>query len=401
VFADVETQMKQIARGTVDIFPREELLSKLESSRRNNRPLRVKYGIDPTSMDIHIGHAVPILKLRHFQDLGHQAVIIIGDYTAMVGDPSGRDTTRPQLTHDQVLANARTYLAQLGKIVALDKAEVVYNGDWFGKMNFLDVIKLASQMTVARLLERDDFSNRYKEGSPISLHEFIYPLMQGYDSVMVRADVELGGNDQTFNLLVGRQLQKDAAQPTQVAVTLPLLVGLDGQMKMSKSYGNHIGINEPASTIYAKAMSIPDSAMRTYFDLTSDVPPEEMERLLAGDPMTAKMALARSLVRRYHGEQPAAEAAEKFDREVRRKELPEEIPEVRVPPELIEGGKIWIAKLIVHCGHAPSTSEARRLVSQGAVSLDGTPITDPSANITPAAGALLKVGKRKFARLAL
>jgi len=401
VFADVETQMKQIARGTVDIFPREEMIAKLESSRRHNRPLRVKYGIDPTSTDIHVGHAVPILKLRHFQELGHQAVIIIGDYTAMVGDPSGRDTTRPQLTHDQVMANAKTYLAQLGKIVALDKAEVVYNGEWFGKMSFLDVIKLASQMTVARLLERDDFSNRYKEGSPISLHEFIYPLMQGYDSVMVRADVELGGNDQTFNLLVGRQLQKDASQPTQVAVTLPLLVGLDGQLKMSKSYGNHIGINEPAATIYAKAMSIPDSAMRTYFDLTSDVPAEEMERLLSGDPMMAKMALARSLVRRYHGEQAATEAAEKFDREVRRKELPEEIPEVRIPPELIEDGKIWIAKLIVHCGHAPSTSEARRLVSQGAVSLDGTPVTDPSANITPTAGALLKVGKRKFARLAV
>lgn len=399
MFADVETQMKQIARGTVDIFPREELLSKLEKSRRLNRPLRVKYGIDPTSTDIHIGHAVPILKLRHFQDLGHQAVIIIGDYTAMVGDPSGRDSTRPQLTHEQVMANAKTYLDQLGKIVALDRAEVVFNGDWFGKMSFLDVIKLASQMTVARLLERDDFSNRYKEGAPISLHEFIYPLMQGYDSVVVRSDVELGGNDQTFNLLVGRQLQKDAGQEQQVAVTLPLLVGLDGQLKMSKSYGNHIGISEPAGTMYAKTMSIPDAIMRSYFDLTSDVPPEEMERLLAGAPMDAKMALARSLVRRYHGEQAAAEAADKFDREVRRKELPDQIPEVRVPPDMLENGKIWIAKLMVHCGHAAGTSEARRLVAQGAVSLDGATISDPTANITPTPGALLKVGKRKFARL--
>ena len=398
---DIDTQMKQIERGTSDIFPREELIEKLKRSRAENRPLRVKLGIDPTAPDIHLGHAVPINKLKHFQDLGHAAVLIIGDYTGMVGDPSARDSTRPQLSHEEVMANAQTYLDQVGKILDLDRTEIVYNGEWFSKMTFLEVINLASKMTVARILERDDFSKRYKAGAPISCHEFLYPLMQGYDSVKVRSDVEIGGNDQTFNLLVGRHLQKDAGQEPQVALTLPLLVGTDGRLKMSKSYGNYIGITEPAADMYGKSMSIPDGLLQSYFDLATDVPIEEMNRLLAGEPMHAKMALASAIVRRYHGEAAAREAAEKFDREVRRKELPDDIAEVALPADLMASGKVWIAKLVVACGLAKSTSEAKRLVAHGGVSLDGQPVTDPKAEITPRSGMLLRVGKRRFARVVI
>jgi tyrosyl-tRNA synthetase len=399
MFAETDVQLKQIERGIAEIFPREELISKLEKSRRENRPLRIKLGIDPTSSDIHLGHAVPLNKLKHFQDLGHQVVLIIGDYTAMVGDPSGRDSTRPQLTHEAVMSHAQTYLDQVGKVMDRSRTEVVYNGDWFSKMNFLDVIRLAAKMTVARVLERDDFLNRYKAGEPISLHEFIYPLMQGYDSVMVRADVEIGGTDQKFNLLVGRQFQKDAGQEPQVAITLPLLVGTDGVQKMSKSYGNYIGISEPPATMFGKTMSVPDALLRAYFDLATAVPAEQVERLVAGNPMQAKLALANAIVERYHGADAAREAAARFDREVRHKEAPADAPEIRVPPELLADGKIWIARLIVHCGMAASTSEARRLIEQGAVSMDGQVVADSSAQVAPGAGFLLKVGKRKFARV--
>jgi tyrosyl-tRNA synthetase len=399
VFAETDVQLKQIERGVAEIFPREELISKIEKSRRENRPLRIKLGIDPTSSDIHLGHAVPLNKLKHFQDLGHQVVLIIGDYTGMVGDPSGRDSTRPQLTHEAVMTHAQTYLDQVGKVLDRSRTEVVYNGDWFSKMNFLDVIRLAAKMTVARVLERDDFMNRYRAGEPISLHEFMYPLMQGHDSVMVRADVELGGTDQKFNLLVGRQFQKDGGQEPQVAITLPLLVGTDGSQKMSKSYGNYIGISEPPATMFGKTMSVPDALLRSYFDLATAVPAEQVERLLAGDPMQAKLALACAIVERYHGADAAREAADRFDREVRRKEAPAEVPEVRLPPDLLADGKVWIARLIVHCGMATSTSKAKQLVEQGGVSLDGEVITNASAEVTPKQGAMLKVGKRKFAKL--
>jgi len=399
MFADIETQLKRIERGVVDIFPREELVEKLKRSRAENRPLRIKLGIDPTAPDIHIGHTVPINKLKHFQDLGHQVVLIIGDYTGMVGDPSGRDSTRPQLSHAEVMANAQTYLEQVGKILDLDQAEVVRNGDWFSRMGFLDIIRLASKVTIARILERDDFLRRYQAGQPISLHEFIYPVMQGYDSVMVRADVEIGGNDQTFNLLVGRNLQKDAGQAPQVAVTLPLLVGTNGKLKMSKSYGNHVGISEAADSMYGKLMSIPDELMRDYFDLATDVAQEEMQRLLAGEAMPAKLALAFAIVRRYHGEPAARNAAERFDREVRRKQLPDDVPEIRLPAEIIKDGKVWIARLIVHCNFAPSTSAARRLVQQGGVSLNGEAVADASADVEFVPGMLLQVGKRKYARI--
>jgi len=399
VFAETAVQLKQIERGVAEIFPREDLVSKLEKPRRENRPLRIKLGIDPTSSDIHLGHAVPLNKLKHFQDLGHQVVLIIGDYTGMVGDPSGRDATRPQLTHEAVMQHAQTYLDQVGKVLDRARTEVVYNGDWFSKMSFLDVIRLAAKATVARILERDDFLKRYKAGEPISLHEFMYPLMQGHDSVMVRADVEIGGTDQRFNLLVGRQFQKDAGQEPQVALTLPLLVGTDGVQKMSKSYGNYIGISEPPAVMFGKTMSVPDALLRSYFDLASDLPAEQVERLLAGDPMKAKLALACAIVERYHGADAAREAAARFDREVRHKEAPADVPEVRVPPELLADGKIWIARLIVHCGMAASTSEAKRLVEQGAVSMDGQVVTDSGLEVAPHPGFLLKAGKRKFARV--
>ena len=399
MFADIDTQLKHIERGVLDIFPREEFIAKLRRSRQTKTPLRIKLGIDPTSPDIHLGHAVPFNKLRHFQKLGHHVVLIIGDYTAMVGDPSGRDATRPQLTHDQVMENAKTYLGQVAKIIDLEQTEIVYNGNWFADMNFIDVIKLASRMTVARLLERDDFAKRYKEGRPIACHEFLYPLMQGYDSVVVRADVEIGGNDQTFNLLVGRNLQKEEGQAPQVALTLPLLAGTDGVAKMSKSYGNHIGITDAPNDMFGKVMSIPDALLENYFDLCSDISQNEAARLIGGNPMAAKLALAAAIVSRYHDADSAAQAAEHFDRTVRKKELPDHIPQVAIRPELLQDGKIWIAKLITHCGFAPSTSEARRLVSQGAVSINGQTITDPTANLTPQPNALLKVGKRKLAKL--
>jgi tyrosyl-tRNA synthetase len=399
MFAETAVQLKEIERGIAEIFPREELISKLERSRRESRPLRIKLGIDPTSSDIHIGHAVAFNKLKDFQDLGHQVVLIIGDYTGMVGDPSGRDATRPQLTHEAVTKHAQTYLDQVGKILDRSRTEVVCNGDWFSKMNFLDVIRLAGKMTVARILERDDFLKRYKAGEPISLHEFMYPLMQGHDSVMVRADIEIGGTDQKFNLLVGRQFQKDAGQEPQVAITLPLLVGTDGAQKMSKSYGNYIGISEPPGVMFGKTMSVPDALLRSYFDLATALPAEQVKRLLAGDPMQAKLALACAIVERYHGADAARAAADRFDREVRRKEAPADAPEVRLPPEMLANGKVWIARLIVYCGMAASTSEAKRLVEQGGVSLNGEMITSPSAEVAPGSGAMLKVGKRKFAKL--
>jgi tyrosyl-tRNA synthetase len=363
--------------------------------------LRVKLGIDPTAPDIHLGHTVVIRKLRQFQDIGHTAVLIIGDYTALIGDPSEREKTRPQLTTEQIEANAQTYLDQVGKLLDMRKVEIVRNGDWFKEFSFKDVLKLASRMTVARMLERDDFSKRYKAEVPISLHEFIYPLMQGFDSVVIKADVELGGTDQTFNLTVGRDMQRDNGEEPQIAVTLPLLVGTDGAMKMSKSYGNYVGVDDSPRDMYGKLMSIPDALMRQYFELLSDVPLNEINELLkkSAHPMEAKKRLALEIVAGYYGKDAAEREAEQFMKVFSAGQLPDEMEQLAIHRSSLEDGKLWIVKLIVDAGFAPSNSEARRLVSQGAVSIAGLKIQDPSQAVAINEGDVLKVGKRRFGQI--
>lgn len=403
---DTGAQLARIRRGVTPggIVTEDELLSKLQNALSRQQPLRVKLGVDPTAPDIHLGHTVVLRKLRQFQDLGHTAILIIGDYTAMVGDPSGRSKTRPQLTYADVEANARTYIEQVSKVLRADRLEVVRNGDWFRKMTFLEVLRLASRMTVARMLERDDFARRYADGNPIALHEFLYCLMQGYDSVQVRADVELGGTDQTFNLLVGRDLQRDAGQQPQVCITTPILPGLDGGQKMSKSLGNHVGVTDPPGGpdgMFGKLMSIPDTLMRDYFILLTDVPTDEIEAILAGHPRDAKARLAAEITASFHGREAAQAAAKDFDRIFRERELPEEIPDHTVPPDLIEGGKVWIVALVASTGFVASRSDARRLIVQGGVSIGDQRVTDADAQLALHGGEVLRIGKRRFARLRL
>ncbi|KKO18809.1 MAG: tyrosine--tRNA ligase [Candidatus Brocadia sp.] len=403
MFKDVDEQLEILLRGTVDIVTKEELAKKLKRSHEERRPLRVKLGLDPTAPDIHIGNAIPIHKLRAFQSLGHTAILIIGDYTATVGDPSGVNKTRPMITYEKVLENARTYLLQAGQILDLKKTEVIYNSEWFKKMTFHDVIQLTAKMTVARMMERDDFTKRYNAGIPISVHEFIYPLMQGYDSIMVKSDVELGGTDQLFSLLVGRDLQRDAGVEPQIALTTPLLEGIDGNKKMSKSLGNYIGVTEPPGEMFGKAMSIPDNLMRKYFELATDLNTDEINKLLDvhTHPRAAKAAMAKAIVQRYHDRKDAEAAAAEFDRVFKEHALPDTIPDVEISGSELADGKIWIAKLIVLCSFATTNSEARRLVQQGGVSLNNDPINDPTLNIEIQPGMVLKVGKRRFARIVL
>ncbi|MEK6635518.1 MAG: tyrosine--tRNA ligase [Planctomycetota bacterium] len=403
MFKDVEDQLEIILRGTVDIVTKEELTNKIKKSIKENKPLRVKLGLDPTAPDIHIGNAIPIHKLHAFQSLGHTAVLIIGDYTATVGDPSGANKMRPMLTHEKVMENAKTYLSQATKILDMKKTDVIYNSKWFEKMTFSDVIQLASKMTVARMMERDDFTKRYSAGIPIGVHEFMYPLMQGYDSVMVKSDVELGGTDQLFNLLVGRDLQRDAGMEPQIALTTALLEGIDGNKKMSKSLGNYIGVTESPKEMFGKVMSIPDNLMRKYFELATDLSVSEINQLLDvhTHPRTAKAALAKSIVRRYHSAGDADAAAEEFDRIFKEGALPDEIPEVQIPASELTDGKIWIAKLIVLCGFSATNGEARRLIQQGGVSINNETVNDPALNIEIKSDMILKVGKRRFARVVL
>jgi len=398
---DFEEQLKVILRGTAEVIPKDELQKRLEESIRLEKPLRVKLGIDPTAPDIHLGHTIVLRKLRQFQDLGHKAVLIIGDYTALVGDPSGREKTRPKLSSEQVEENARTYLEQVGKVLDLENLEIVRNSQWFSEFTFKDVLDLTSRMTVARLLERDEFSRRYSAEIPISLHEFLYPLMQAYDSVMVKSDIEIGATEQTFNLLVGRNLQKEEGLPPQVALTMPILIGTDGSQKMSKSLGNFIAISESPAQMYGKIMSIPDELMRDYFELLTDVPEDEIEALLSDrtHPKEAKKRLAREIVSTYHGSQAALKEERNFEKVFARKELPEQVPDVHIPRAFLKDGKIWIVRLLLSAGMASSSSEARRLVAQGAVLLGSNRIMDSEASVTIAPGSILKVGKRKFARL--
>jgi len=399
---NAEEQLKVIKRGTVEIVREEELIAMLDKSIKSGTPLRVKLGLDPTAPDIHIGNAIPIHKLSNFQKLGHTAVLIIGDYTAIVGDPTGVNKTRPQLSHKDIMENTKTYLDQLGKILDLGKTEVLYNSEWFKKMNFTDVITLASKMTVARMLERDDFSKRYKSGVPISVHEFIYPLMQGHDSVMVKSDIEIGGTDQIFSLLVGRDLQRDKNMEPQVALTTPLLEGIDGNKKMSKSLGNYIGIYEEPKEIFGKTMRINDDLMRKYFELATDMTVEEVESALNGHPRQAKAALGKAIVSRYYNEEIAEKAADEFDMVHRDHQQPIDIPCLKIQTsETGNSYKIWIVKLLVDYGFASTNGEARRLISQGGVSLDNNKLTDPALEVSLKDDMVLKVGKRRFARIVI
>jgi tyrosyl-tRNA synthetase len=362
----------------------------------------VKYGMDPTAPDIHLGNAIALHKLRVFQEMGHRPVIIIGDYTAMVGDPSGANRTRPMLSRADVEANAKTYLEQVGRIVDLEHAEVRRNGEWFEPLRFSDLIALCSSVTVARLTERDDFAKRLGEGTPIGVHELLYPIMQAYDSVMVKADVEIGGTDQKFNLLLGRELQRAHGQVPQVVMTHPMLEGLDGGRKMSKSLGNYIGIEDPPDTMFGRAMSISDSLMGRYLLWTTDLPDAEIERLLDPErthPRDAKEELARAIVTRYHGEAAARAAAEEFRRVFSKGEEPGEMPEILLSPEDLEEGRIWVVGLVLKAGFAASGSEARRLVGQGAVGIDGDRVTDVNATVALRGGETLRVGKRRFGRI--
>ena len=397
----IDQQIELLSRGSEAIYSVAELADRLKKAEANKKQLRVKLGMDPTAPDIHLGHTVVLRKMRQFQDLGHKAVLIIGDYTARVGDPSGQNTTRPVLSEEQIKANARTYFEQAGKILDTDpaKLEIRYNSEWLANLSFADVIRLTAQMTVARMLERDTFELRYKAGVPIGVHEFLYPLMQGYDSVCVQADVELGGTDQTFNNLVGRQLQANAAQPPQIVLIMPILVGLDGTMKMSKSKGNYIAITDSAKDMFGKAMSIPDTLMDNYFTLLTDLPRPAIDKLLDGrqtHPRDAKIELGRRIVAAFHGDEVARAAVDEFIRVFSQKEVPTEMPDVP-----IQGGPINIIDLIVQAGFAKLRGEAKRLVQQNAVTLDDNIITDIAAEVTAKNGQVLKVGKLRFGRISI
>ncbi|MEX0684561.1 MAG: tyrosine--tRNA ligase [Balneolales bacterium] len=398
-FPSVDHQLSIIRRGTIEIVPESELVSKLEHSRKTNTPLRIKLGCDPTRPDLHLGHSVILRKLRQFQDLGHLAILIIGDFTGMIGDPSGANKTRPSLSHEEMENNAKSYYKQASKILDPDKTKIVYNSEWLGKMKFEDVIRLASKVTLARMIERDDFSKRYENEEPISLHEFLYPLAQGQDSVHLKSDVELGGTDQKFNLLVGRHLQREDGLPQQVCLMMPLLVGTDGSQKMSKSYDNYIALDEQPDDMYGKCLSIPDELIYSYFELVTDAPEEllsEIKEKASLDPRNAKHDLAFTLTRMYHNEESANEARDRFQKTVINKEIPDDISELALPI-----GNHNLMNIIKQTGFAPSSSEARRWVNQGGVSIDGEKITDVGYEVEfdNDSEYILKVGKRKYCRL--
>jgi tyrosyl-tRNA synthetase len=399
MFLSVEKQMEVIKRGAVEVIPEERLAGKLERSFREKRPLRIKQGFDPTAPDIHLGHAVGLRKLKQFQDLGHQIVLIVGDYTGRVGDPSGRSATRPQLTGEEIEKNAATYLAQFFKVLDKDKTEVRRNGEWFERMRFEDVLGLTARFTVARILERDDFEKRYKSGQPISVHELMYPIMQAYDSVQIKADVEIGATEQKFNLLAGRHLQEEYRQEPQVILTLPVLLGTDGVNRMSKSLGNYIGIAEPPGEIFGKTMSIPDSLIYHFFELATDASAAELAqiKLALGDaktnPMELKKQLAFGLVRMYHGAEEAHRARQAFERVFSKKEPPKEIEtKYNLPP-----GGITVYKVMTETRVAASGSQARQLIDQKAVEFNGELVPDINFRITRE--GILQVGKRRFVQV--
>lgn len=395
---NVLEQLNVIKRGTEEIFSEEELVAKLEASEKTGKPLRVKLGIDPTAPDIHLGFAVVLRKLRQFQDLGHIVCLIVGDFTAMIGDPSGKSKTRPMLTREEVIANAKTYEKQLYQILDETKTELYFNADWLNKMNFADVIRLTSHYTVAQILKREDFANRLDNGLPLGMHEILYPLCQGYDSVEIKSDIEMGGTDQTFNNLVGRELQRAFGQEPQVVITMPLLEGVDGVEKMSKSLGNYIGINESPKEIFGKTLSIPDELIYRYFLLCTDVPTEELDAIkekVKENPLKQKRRLARELVKEYYDEDAAKKAQEEFDNVFRQGGVPDDIPVFELNGEK----DYWICKLMVDLEFAKSNGQARRLIKQGAVSIDGEKVTNANLDLSPENEFILKVGKRRFAKV--
>lgn len=397
-FLPVEEQLEVIKRGTVEIVPEEELVEKLKKSKKENRPLKIKLGCDPTRPDLHLGHSVILRKMRQFQDLGHEAILIIGDFTALIGDPTGQNETRPALSREEIEENAKTYLEQATKILDESKTKIVYNSEWLGTMDFEDVIKLTSKLTVARMIERDDFSKRYNNNQPISLHEFLYPLAQGQDSVHLQSDVELGGTDQKFNLLVGRELQKDAAQEPQIALMMPLLVGTDGTKKMSKSYDNYIGITEEANEMYGKVLSIPDDLMFDWFELLSDIDVEELPKYkekIKNDPRNAKHELALSITRIYHGEKKAQAARKHFEQTVIGNEIPDDAPTL----EYDAGSEVRLLDIVSDAGFTSSNGETKRLIKQGGISIDDEKVSDKGYSVTfdPDTKFTLKVGKRNYA----
>ncbi len=398
----IEEQVELIERGAVDVISRDDLVKKLKRSAESGIPLKIKAGFDPTAPDLHLGHTVLIQKMKHFQDLGHEIFFLIGDFTGMIGDPTGKSETRKPLTREDVAKNAETYKEQIFKILDPEKTRVVFNNDWLGPLSSHDFIRLASQLTVARMLEREDFKVRFENGRPISIHEFLYPLIQGYDSVAIHADVELGGTDQLFNLLMGRDLQRSWGQEPQVVITMPLLEGLDGVDKMSKSLGNYIGINDPANDIYGKIMSCSDTLMFRYYELLSDLGPREIKALSArmesGEihPKAVKQQLARELTARFHGPGAAVNAEANFEQVFRHHGLPEDIPVLEFPAE---GGTVWLPRLLADCGLVTSSSEARRLIRQQAVSVDNEKVVDEECAVRCQGEVLLRVGKRRFCRV--
>ena len=393
--------MDLIKRGASEIIPEEELVKKLEISFKEKQPLNIKLGCDPSRPDLHIGHSVVLRKLAQFQSLGHRAILIVGDFTGMIGDPSGRNATRPALSLEQTRVNGESYFEQASKILNKEKTKIVYNSEWLGKMSFEDVIKLASKYTVARMIERDDFTKRFKAGEPISIHEFLYPLAQAMDSVAIKSDVELGGTDQKFNLLVGRDIQREHGQEPQVILTMPLLVGTDGVEKMSKSYDNYIGISDSPKEMFGRTLSIPDNLIYTYFELASDVSSSDLKEIKKQlddknvNPRDIKRRLAKTFIKMYHKAEDAQKAEEEFDQIFVKKEVPDNIPELKIE----SNETINILDLILKAEFAPTRSEAKRLVIQGGVSIDGEKIEKFDAVISLKNNMVLKVGKRKFIKL--
>lgn len=404
---EFDNQWEVLSRGAVEIIPEEDFKKKLIISIKENRPLKVKLGLDPSAPDIHVGHTVPLQKLKQFQDLGHIVQIVIGDFTGQIGDPSGKSETRKQLTPEQVKENAVTYVEQLYKILDSKKTEIHYNSSWLAPLNFAEVVTLAAKMTVARMLERDDFEKRFSSNLPISIHEFFYPLMQGYDSVALKSDIELGGTDQKFNLLMGRHLQKEYSQDLQTVLMLPLIEGLDGIQKMSKSLNNYIGIDEEPNQIYGKAMSIPDELMVKYYELITDLNHTEVTEIIKGiknnsiHPRDAKMKMAYTLVRMYHGEVAAVGAEKHFKTVFQKGALPEDIPVKDISKEDLENNTIWLVKLIAMLELVPSNREGRRMVEQGAVKINEEKIIDVNYEVKVEQNMIIQVGKRKFVKLNL